>query len=340
MLYSEALFMKNVFVNKVTLSPEQTAVYGKLFADFPEEYYVGHEARAVEWVGTKMATAKEKTDLLNKLDCINFLMLSGLVDAVHIMADKSWSYKHNIPATPQRYSPVEKADVHSFDLEHIAVASLVGTIYGTRGVRGGRLIADVFPKSGFEDKPNSAFGHNKPFAFHSDLATFPELRPDYFSLQCLRNFENVPTYISKVTLANLTPAAIDALQQPVFRMANSATPGDKAGYVSPILVVKEGAVERINYRGLDMTTIMPTDNPDLYVEALIEFDANLRRNQCEVDLDQGDILIVNNTNTVHYRPSFEPYKNPALRRWLRRLHIATRPELVRRIEASPARVLG
>jgi hypothetical protein len=321
-------------IETIHLSEVQTSHLGDITAAFPDDLASGREADAVNWVEEQVHqwpdSARQSFDpIVSRVDTNGVVVIKGLE-------------LPTLPATPDRYLPVNKADVSHIDVPQLCVSALIGAAYGTGHVRGGRVIADVIPRAGFEKKPDSAFGSHEMFDFHVDGVVQPDTMPDKFALHCLRNKLRTPTLVSNIEGGNLSDKEFELLQHDVFTLRYSG-PNDTIGMRTntPIIDATSGNGLRYNYYGEAKATC---EHPDvdtaMYIQALKSFHDALNKNAVPLVLEPGDIAIIDNARTPHARASFDASATPAAEgRWLRRIHIATQPETVEKILNSPDRIL-
>lgn len=323
-----------VKIQSIELSSSQRDLLYEAASLFPEELQHGKEAEAVDWTELHVATWAESArtefdDVVSDIRNSDVTVVTGLEQS-------------GIPATPERYLPVHEADVTAIDVPQLCLAALVGAAYGTAHVRGGRIIADIIPRTGFEEKPDSAFGSQKMFDFHADSAVQPDTRADYFSMHCLRNILRTPTLVSQIEPGNLSESDMELLSQPVYTL-RYASPTDTKAVLqnTAIMHTDQNGIVSYNYYGESKALC---ENPDIdarqYNDALVRFHDVLNKNAMPIVLQPGDIAMINNYTTLHARPPFSSSAVPhAQSRWLRRIHIATEPSAVEKIHGVSDRIL-
>jgi len=322
-----------MLVTPIELSPQQIADLDEISADFPSELEFGHEAEAVDWA---QATMKQPTPSLKELACkvIEASKIAGAVAIRGLQLDA-------IPATPKRYQPVVAADVSKYDIPQLYISSILGEPYGSSHVRGGRILADIIPREGFEGKQDSAFGSQKMFDFHTDGTIHDDIMPDYFSMNCLRNTLHTPTLISTVSQEDLTSEVFELLQHPIYTLHYVHPQDDFHKRTASIIETKPDGQVNYNYYGDSKVTVdQKIVNPQPYIEALRNFHDALNENSEPVLLAPGDIAIINNHRVLHARPAFNSSRvDQSMGRWLRRVHIATQPSNMQTIRRTTDRIL-
>lgn len=126
--------MANPNVLNLELTDNDRDYLAEVTESFPTPLLRGREGEAVDWIDSSLANNTQTLPpQLHELS-----QSFGLsVDAVHIAG----LTLANLPPTPYAYETVEDATIYPFDLPHLALSALVGTIYGSKHVRGGRILA-------------------------------------------------------------------------------------------------------------------------------------------------------------------------------------------------------
>ena len=324
-------------IRQIELRDGELSFIESVVEDFPHEFGYGNESDAVDWVEDRMqsVTAPIPERLLEFRQSLS----DGTVDGIHVVGIE---LPTRLPPTPNSYNPIDQAEIYGFDLPQLALSALLGASFGAKHIRGGRIIADVFPKPGYEDKPDSAFGSERNFDFHVDDAVSPDTSPDYFSLHCIRNNDRVPTIVSTVAFDELSPSAQTALSQPAFRIYYEAISEGAHSLVTPIIENGGQPDQTLHFYGSSKVSynVAIKELPE-FEEAIQEFRSHLDDNALPIVLDRGDMLFVNNNNVLHSRPPFSVSDTPQpTRRWLRRVHTASRDQLVKRVVGKGNRVLS
>ncbi len=242
--------------------------------------------------------------------------------------------------TPERYVPPDKARIKPSNVWQMILAANLGKMYGISNIRSGRIISDVFPRAGFEEVEDSAFGSNKRFDLHSDVVIYPNARPDIISLKAQRNVSK-PTLISGITESEIPSDFIEILRKPLFRIFLDGSKNPLKSLVMPIIEDKpEGGRMQLNYFARNKISVEPNDQEKEANEALDFLIEKLDKNTVEVMIETGSILLLNNrSNIVHGRKEFNLASNSNNNRWLSRLYIASRQSLVDQVNISPNRVV-
>jgi hypothetical protein len=326
--------MANPNVLNLELTDNDRDYLVEVTESFPTPLLRGREAEVANWIDNSLASNIQTLPTQLRELTQSF----GLsVDAVHIAG-----LTHaNLPPTPHVYETVDDATVYPFDLPHLALSALVGTIYGSSHVRGGRILADIFPKIDFETKRDSAFGSKQVFDFHADGVVQPDTAPDVFSLHCLKNEEQVSTFFSVVSAEDFEHDVYNALSEPVYTIVYEA--GNEVDVLKGTPIIQEDSDGRLklNYYGAAKILLNHSKTMDKrYENALQVFATVLQASAHSVILQPGDILFVDNKHSLHGRQAFNTKSVLADdRRWLRRLFITRDPTLIEQINQSKDRVL-
>jgi|GEM_PF-7042548 len=326
--------MSNAEMMTIDLSDDAEFLIG-LTARFPDKLMKGNEGAAISWVEGDIQAHRDK--LTPGLLAMGSIFLNEQVDAVHV---KGLSLP-DLPPTPDAYEPVEEASVYSFDIPHIAISSLAGMAFGTRHVRGGRIMADIFPRTGFKQKQDSAFGSAYDFDFHADGVVQADTTPDVFTLHCLRNIEQAPTFFSSVRKEDLSEDAFSSLADPVHTILYEVDNAEDVLRDVPIVAVDNHGSLKLNYYGAAKVRYpSPPEDPNKYSDALQEFQKALDKNVQSVNLQPGEMLFVDNRKLLHGRRAFDSsHLDASDRRWLRRVFIAQNSSLTAKITESKDRIL-
>lgn len=323
-----------VKIKSIELRSEQRSLLSEAANLFPTELHHGREAEAVDWVESHVDSwanldRAQFDDVVTGVDDNDVTVVTGLE-------------LPSLPSTPERYLPVHEADVTAIDVPQLCISALVGAAYGTAHVRGGRIIADIIPRTGFETKPDSAFGSQKMFDFHADSAVQPDTRADYFSMHCLRNALRTPTLVSQIEPGSLTDGDIELLSQPVYTLRYASADDTKA-LLRDTAIIQADASGALNYNYYGESKALcehPGVDAARHNSALAHFHDALNRNAVPVVLEPGNIAMINNYSTLHARPPFSASAVPhAHSRWLRRVHIATKPSVMQKIRDTDNRIL-
>ncbi|MEU3795548.1 TauD/TfdA family dioxygenase [Streptomyces fructofermentans] len=223
----------------------------------------------------------------------------------------------DVGPTPAHWSQDDPERTASFDVTLVLVAETLGAVFGWSDQQKGRLVHNILPSKGYEDKQVGA-SSIVPLAWHTEDGFHPE-RADFLLLACVRNPDGVGSRLASIRDVELSPADVARLREPQLTIEPDDSYGDHdAAAMDPI----------------GMATVW--DNPDglcvrydpSYTRFLTDDKATIRalerlgeafEEQGDViSLSPGDLLIVDNDVMVHGRVSFRP-RYDGSDRWLKRV---------------------
>jgi L-asparagine oxygenase len=180
----------------------------------------------------------------------------------------------------------------------------------------GQLIQNIIPvyKTEYEQISSSS---KVELALHTESAFHP-YKPDYVLLLCLRGDPSaITTYANVEDIVQLLSAqVVETLKKPWYRTAiddSFRTHGEpQQEFIIPILY-NDGKNLSIVYDSFFMQGI------NEYAElALSELNAAIQKCTKEIILRSGDLLVINNSNTIHGRRPFQP-RYDGTDRWVQRM---------------------
>lgn len=220
-----------------------------------------------------------------------------------------------IPLTPTTpHIPEDVCPIARDTLFHYA--KNFGVPVGYKQEQNGRLIQNIVPNPKTEYSQISS-SSKADLALHTETAFHP-YKPDYIMLLCLRGDPEAFTtyaYLQDILL-ELDDICIALLSQPLFETSvdeSFRTKGEPNTFVTTtVLGVKNGqptmCYDKSVMRG---TTVASQD-------ALEEFGRAVEKHTKEIALGRGDLLIIDNSNTVHGRKPFQASYD-GTDRWVQRL---------------------
>ncbi len=222
----------------------------------------------------------------------------------------------SVPATPALPTDTTSKDAFS-ERTLLAIATLLGEPIGYQPELGGRLIQNLVPTRANQDRQTST-SSSVPLLFHTETAFHP-YRPAYLALLCLRGDLAAQTTLSSIreVWPMLSKATQEALFEPRFRTAidESFLNGrdNVLGDALPVLTNRS-----------DPTMVF---DEDLMVgidagasAALAELGAATSACHARVNLQAGDLLIIDNARAVHGRSPYAP-RFDGTDRWLQRTFV-------------------
>ena len=233
---------------------------------------------------------------------------------VLILRDVAIGFVPPTPRTPT--TPTAKDDVSELSL--LAVAGLLGEPVGYLPEHGGVLVQNLVPTRHGADRQIST-SSRVMLEFHTETAFHPH-RPHYLALLCLRGDPAARTTYCSVSavLPHLSSDVVTVLSEPRFRCGvdESFTGGVRAE-LRPSAPVLWG----------DPADLCMTFDADLMVaadatarRALVELGDAVRAHHASVVLDEGDLLVIDNTRSVHGRSPYKP-RFDGTDRWLQRAFV-------------------
>lgn len=170
----------------------------------------------------------------------------------------------------------------------------------------GRLFQDIVPLKTMENVQTS-LGSNTELEIHTEQA-FSKLRPDILTLGCLRGDENAYTYILPVNkiIENVSEEEVEMLRQPLWKTGidtsfklngNEFIDGDIRGPFS----ILNGS-EKDPFLIFDQDLMFGiTEEANNIIKKIVTIYYNHR---IKINLQPGDIIILDNNRVVHGRSSF------------------------------------
>lgn len=318
-------------LDTVHLASDEVELLAGLARDLPSA--ASSEAAVVDWVERELGA--RQSDLSPGLAHLR----RAIADRSHLVHVTGLGLADDLPDTPSAITPREDARLSSHDLAHLLVATQAGVVFGCDHTQGGRLANDIFSVPGAVDNTAQS---QAGFRFHVDGAMDPETAPQYFSMQCLRNSEEIPTFASTVDRNDFDDETWRLLTAPVYTIRfDPRVPRSTDLTGSPMIdATPDGGVARLSFYDDTTRVRVEADDPEPYLTALDRMREVLNRDAVEVVLAPGDILLVDNLTTVHgRRGSAAPITTPGRQRWMRRFWITTDEHQIDRVRQAPGRVL-
>jgi L-asparagine oxygenase len=203
------------------------------------------------------------------------------------------------------------------------IAAVIGDQYGFQPELAGHIVQDIVPVAGFE-KTQQSLSSEADLYKHVESA-FTEDRPDHVALFCLRGDHDkvARTTLSPVEamLPRLSAAAVDALRQPRFKTTVDASFLRGIGSLDPIYIgpirVLTGSMSHPRIRA----DFAETSGLDVAAHAALD---ELRQAAddaaIEIQLEPGDLLLIDNHHALHGRTPFRA-RGDGADRWLLRTFI-------------------
>lgn len=185
----------------------------------------------------------------------------------------------------------------------------LGHLYNFRLRRDFDLIDDVFPI--YADR-NAQLGTNRDFLEWHVEDGFHPAKADLLALYCLRGDPGAKTYLCEARDLRLTPSLRADLERPDFLVHADPTLRDDGGAATRMAVLTPGADPEIVYDPAYMTGLTPAAEA-----ALIALRCEVERAAKVVELEHGDLLVIDNRRVLHARSAYAP-RYDGSDRWLLR----------------------
>ena len=225
----------------------------------------------------------------------------------------SGCYFGDIPPTPLSHeTQVRVPDAYT---ELLNVSLAYGYTIGYTQEQSGKLIHHLFPIKSTESEQIST-SSKVDLALHTETAFHP-YKPDYVVLACLRGDKNAATtYADVKTLVKLLSAdSITELLKVQYTTkvdASFRTNGEQDQQVELSILKETSNGYQITH---DQAFVQGMNKKAQ--TALDELNKVIASNTEEVTLRAGDVLIINNSRTIHGRKPFSP-RYDGTDRWLLR----------------------
>jgi L-asparagine oxygenase len=234
----------------------------------------------------------------------------------------------DIPPTPS--APLLDEDVVPDAKESLLwTGRALGFPVGYKQEQGGRLIHNIFPVKTTEDRQIST-SSKVELEMHTETSFHP-YRPSFVLLLCLRGDPAAATTYANdfEILSRVGEQAKKILQQNWFTTSideSFRTNGEEdMDIFTPVLrkVGKDGW--QLTYDSFFMKAVGDGSDASLRQAeaALQEFKNAVISSTREVVLKAGDLLVINNENTIHGRKPFQP-RYDGTDRWVQRLLVVKR----------------
>lgn len=223
-----------------------------------------------------------------------------------------------IGSTPSHWNYTEKdKNTVKQDILFILYGSMLGDVFGWSTEQNGKLVQDILPIKGDENKQvNSA--SEELITWHTE-DSFQTYAPDYLGLFCLRNFEKAAT-----TFASANSIELEERYKKILFEKRFIIKPDNAHKIDHSLPFEKTSILfgsfdspylRVDPYFMDRTS--ETEDEKAALNQLIhEFDEVID----DVILQSGDALFVDNFRAIHGRKPFRA-KYDGQDRWLKRIRI-------------------
>ncbi|MFE4397074.1 MULTISPECIES: TauD/TfdA family dioxygenase [Streptomycetaceae] len=228
-----------------------------------------------------------------------------------------------LPATPDRpESEPTWSEVPVATISQLMVMSMLGRSISYSDEKDGRLVQDVCPKRGAEQRQENS--GSVLLELHTEDGFHPN-PPHFLSLVCLRaDHDQVAATVSGGigdALPLLDAETVAALRRPEFRtrFSSSFVPDASVGVLTAPMPVLSGEEDCPDLMVDFHATVATTPRARTALERLEEA---VRRTLKGLVLRPGDLIILDNRRAVHGRTDFTP-RYDGNDRWLRRSFVVT-----------------
>lgn len=222
--------------------------------------------------------------------------------------------------TPHEHSDVINKENFISESILATFGSVIGHIFGYKEESNGFIFNNIRPRkeNSFQQSSESS---GVFLELHKEIA-FHDISPDFLLLYCLRGDREhkALTGISSIrkSIKNLQESTINELAKKNFKIGVDYSFSSSKGIgKEKIISVLQGPKDD-PYMVYDADLITPLN--DKAAESLSLLDAELRKNMEWLDLQSGDLIVIDNNRTVHSRTSYSPYYD-GKDRWLQRAFV-------------------
>ncbi|MBV1850526.1 TauD/TfdA family dioxygenase [Catellatospora tritici] len=233
--------------------------------------------------------------------------------------------------TATHWKDVDRERTARFDIGLTIVAALHGEVFGWENQQDGHIVHNILPAPGYETVQVGG-SSIAPLTWHTEDAFHPD-RADFLLLACVRNPDGVGSRIATAGAVELSDEHVAELSEPKLVIFPDASYEDdvadcRTSQGMATLWHRDG---RLCLR-YDPTYTRMLGQDDGFQQAYDRLGRQLDETSFVVELEQGDLLIIDNDVAVHGRGSFRA-RYDGTDRWLKRVLVRApraRPESERR----------
>ncbi|MGB8817403.1 MAG: TauD/TfdA family dioxygenase [Rhizobiaceae bacterium] len=223
------------------------------------------------------------------------------------------------------------------ELFQVLLSSAIGGVFGWRTQENGRFLRHIVP---IESVKNEQLGGSSAttLMWHTEEA-FHTGRADFFTLMCYRNREQATTNIACVDDLDLPETTLNILRKPRFTILpdKSHTPVENTSEQWKLNAEAFSAIEEMMNNPqpvpliygrndmpmmrVDQAFVSTVDGDEEAAAALSELHAALDRAAIPLQMEPGDIVLLDNLRVAHGRSIYVPDYGKK-HRWMRRVNIA------------------
>jgi len=224
-----------------------------------------------------------------------------------------------VPATPSTPTePTSKDAVSEFVL--LSVARRLGQPVGYEPEHGGEVVQNLLPTAADADRQTST-SSAVDLEFHTETA-FHRHKPRYLLLLCLKGDPEARTLLCAISqVVDRLPLGVrQVLREPRFRTGvDESFTGERTDRLGHLVPVLAGTADAPTFT-FDADLMVGID--DDATDALEALRVAIRQEHVGVALRTGDLLVVDNSVSVHGRSSFQA-RFDGTDRWLQRTFVVS-----------------
>ncbi|HUS26596.1 MAG TPA: TauD/TfdA family dioxygenase [Nevskiaceae bacterium] len=198
----------------------------------------------------------------------------------------------------------------------LSIAMTIGKPYGYASQRNGEIIQNLTPNKADALKQLGT-GSTTTLEWHTEDAHTP-LNCDVIALLCMRGAVDANTLISKVEPAELDESVRRELEAPNYVIISDGSYGSTSRFRTPIIAYDKAGNPEVRYDPLYTKTATKASKT-----ALDALTAHVNARAMSINLEKGDLLLVDNGPSVHARSPFKP-KYDGKDRWLQRVGVLSK----------------
>lgn len=224
------------------------------------------------------------------------------------------------------------------EIYQMLISSCLGEVFGWLTQENGRLLRHIVP---IKKNENEQLGGSSKVTllWHIEEA-FHSQRADMMSIMCYRNYEQAKTYVCSTSDMDIPERYWNILSEPRFYIKpdKSHMPVNnksqfwqlnsehfrkvKSFLKNPHPVAVLSGKKECARLLIDEAFMEPLENDNEAADALKWLYDHMYEKKYSIQMEPGDLLIIDNRITAHARSSYIPNYGPKAR-WLRRVNITT-----------------
>lgn len=236
----------------------------------------------------------------------------------------------NLPQTPGLDHHCLATTKKSFISEGmiLAIGSILGSPFSFSNEFNNQLVHQVRPIESKKDSLTS-LGSVEPLDYHQEVG-FSKSKPDYLTLLGLKHGNQAENAYTKLLfnsdiISRLSPEHLDILEKPYFIL--NLTPAFQLTEIpTPAGLIQKQGNGHYEICYMANSKIDIAAPPEYHTKAQKALqalsDITKHNNSVQFLIQKGDVLIINNKQTLHARTAFKPdFSKPDTLRWLQRIYI-------------------